>query len=115
MKMEARLPGCLCASYPFMLPNLQHKRENRLDVFLMSLSLTHLCYYCLDDWLVCYNYVVFRNKLETWMDTLGMLVHGARGRPHPTVACWSHAHALHLTVARVVRQALLVHGIHWLK
>lgn len=47
--------------------------------------------------------------------TLGMLVHGARRGAHPTVSPWSHAHALHLGVARIIRHSLIMHGFHGLQ
>lgn len=46
--------------------------------------------------------------------TLGMLVHWAWRGGHPAVTPWSHAYALHLAIARVVRHPLLVHGFHGL-
>lgn len=46
--------------------------------------------------------------------TLGMLVHGARRGSHTTVPPWSHTHALHLSIARVIRHSFLVHGFHGL-
>lgn len=47
--------------------------------------------------------------------TLGMLVHGAGGRPHTGVGTRSHSHALHLSIAWVVRHALLMHAFHRLR
>lgn len=41
-----------------------------------------------------------------------MLVHGAGWWSHTTVATLSHAHALHLAVARVIWHALLMHALH---
>ena len=46
--------------------------------------------------------------------TLRVLVHGAGRGSHTTVPSWSHAHALHLSVARVIGHSLLVHGFHGL-
>lgn len=54
-------------------------------------------------------------KEEKQNNTLGVLVHGARWRPHPCVAPCPHPHPLHLVVAGVIRHALLMHGIHWLQ
>lgn len=46
--------------------------------------------------------------------TLGMLVHGTWRGSHSTVPPWSHAHALHLSIAGVIGHSLLMHGFHGL-
>lgn len=54
------------------------------------------------------------NLISTpWYGTLGVLVHGARRGSHSNVASTcSHAHALHRSIARVIRHALLMHSFH---
>lgn len=41
-------------------------------------------------------------KEEKQNNTLGVLVHGTRWRPHPCVAPCPHPHPLHLVVAGVI-------------
>lgn len=46
--------------------------------------------------------------------TLRVLIHWAWRGSHPTVSPWPHAHSFHLSIARVIRHSLLMHGVHGL-